>query len=110
WIRNLMAAGGIEAEQQAGFETAEAAADAFKASGAQIVCICSSDAVYADMAVETAKALRAAGAKQVLMAGRPGDGKADLRAAGIDQFIFAGQDMVALLTALQKDLGVPPVS
>ena len=101
-----MAAGGIEAEQQAGFETAQAAADGLTASGAMIACICSSDTIYADMAVDAAKALKAAGAAKVLVAGRPGDAETDLTAAGVDGFVFAGQDMVALLTSLQKDLGV----
>ncbi|MEO1206118.1 MAG: methylmalonyl-CoA mutase family protein [Pseudomonadota bacterium] len=106
WIKNLMAAGGIEAEQHAGFETADAAVDGFKQSGATIACICSSDAIYADMAVSAAGALKAGGAAKVLMAGRPGEAEADLKAAGVDGFVFAGQDMVALLSALQKDLGV----
>lgn len=106
WIKNLMAAGGILAEQQPGFETAQEAADAFKASGAAIAVIASSDAVYADMAADAAKALKAAGAKKVLLAGRPGDLEAALKDAGVDGFIAAGQDMVALLGELQQDLGV----
>ncbi len=106
WIKNLMAAGGIVAEQQPGFESAQAAADAFKASGATIAVIASSDDVYAEMAADAAKALKAAGARKVLLAGRPGDLEAALKAAGVDGFIAAGQDMVALLAGLQSDLGI----
>lgn len=107
WTRNLLAAGGVEAVQQAGYETADAAADDFKANGAPVAVICSSDDVYAEMAVATAQALKAAGAKKVLVAGRPGDLEGALREAGVDGFIFAGQDMVALLTELQRDVGIP---
>ena len=104
WVRNLLAAGGIEAAQQDGFASAEDAAAAFKASGAVAACISSSDALYAEHAAATAKALKAAGAKIVLLAGRPGELEADLKAAGVDDFVFAGQDVLALLTSLQDKL------
>ena len=45
---------------------------AFKASGAKLACLCSSDEVYAEQAAEAAKALAAAGAT-VHLAGRPGE-------------------------------------
>ena len=64
--------------------------------------IASSDALYAAHAVETARALKAAGATHIALAGRPGDLEAPLKAAGVDRFIFAGQDMVATLTQLQQ--------
>ena len=86
-------------------EATAAAADAFKASGFTAACICSSDAIYAEQAEATAKALKAAGAKLVLMAGRAGDREAALKAAGVDQFLFAGADAVATLADLQKKLG-----
>lgn len=105
WIKNYLAAGGIESLISDGFESAEAAAAAFKTSGASAACICSSDAVNATLAEPTARALKAAGAKLVLMAGRPGDNEAALRAAGVDQFLFAGADAIAVLTDLQTKLG-----
>jgi methylmalonyl-CoA mutase len=39
------------------------------------------------------------------MAGRPGDHEAALKAAGVDQFLFAGQDAVTILRDLQEKLG-----
>jgi len=104
WIRNLLAAGGIDAAQHPGFATTEEAAEAFKANGARAACICSSDAVYAELAVATAAALKAAGAQCVMLAGKPGDLEDDLKSAGIDGFIFAGQDVLAMLTELQHKL------
>jgi len=87
-----------------GYKTPEDAAAAFKDSGATAACICSFDAINATLAEPTAKALKAAGAKLVLMAGRPGDNEAALKTAGVDQFLFAGTDAVATLKALQEKL------
>ena len=70
---------------------------AFKASGAQLVCLCSSDEVYADHAAATAQALHAAGAPHIYLAGRPGKLEATLRSAGVQDFIFAGVDALAIL-------------
>jgi methylmalonyl-CoA mutase len=104
WIKNYLAAGGIAAAMTDGYPNAEAAAAAFKASGLHAACICSSDAVNAEHAEATARALKAAGARLVLMAGRPGERQAALEAAGVDQFLFAGADAVATLADLQKKL------
>ena len=104
WMKNLLAAGGIEAIASEGFASAEEARDAFKASGARIACICSSDDVYADMAEDAAQELKQAGALHVLLAGRPGEQEPRLKSAGVDGFVFAGQDMVAFLGTLQDDL------
>jgi len=105
WIKNLLAAGGIDVVSNDGFENAEAAVAAFKSSGAKSACICSSDALYNDHAEPTAKALKAAGANLVLMAGKPGDGEADYKAAGVDQFLFAGLAVITTLGDLLKKTG-----
>jgi methylmalonyl-CoA mutase len=70
---------------------------AFKASGADLVCLCSSDKVYAGQAAAAAGALQAAGAKHIYLAGRPGEQEAALRAAGVHDFVFAGGDALAAL-------------
>ena len=70
---------------------------AFKASRAALACICSSDKVYAEQAIAAAKALQAAGAKHIYLAGRAGTQEAALRAGGINDFIFAGGDALATL-------------
>lgn len=106
WVKNYLAAGGVGSLTTDGYANAEEAAAAFKASGATAACICSSDALYAEHAEATAKALKAAGAKLLLMAGRPGEREDALRAAGVDQFLFAGADAVVTLKGLQKTLGV----
>jgi methylmalonyl-CoA mutase len=74
-----------------------ALAAAFRASGTVLACLCSTDKVYAQQAAAAAKALQAAGAKHIYLAGRPGEQEATLRAAGINDFVFAGGDALATL-------------
>jgi methylmalonyl-CoA mutase len=70
---------------------------AFKASGAALACLCSSDKIYAEQAIAAARALQAAGAKHIYLAGRAGEQEAALRAAGVSDFIVAGGDALATL-------------
>ena len=74
-----------------------AIAAAFKTSGAALACLCSSDKIYTEQAIAAAKALQAAGAKHIYLAGRPGEQEPALRAAGVNDFIFAGGDALATL-------------
>jgi methylmalonyl-CoA mutase len=106
WMRNYLAAGGIETITSAPLHSSADAGKASAASGASIACLCSSDQVYAELAEATAGALKQAGATQVLLAGRPKEQEEALKAAGVDAFIFAGNDAVATLTDLHKALRV----
>ncbi len=54
-----------------------------------------------------AKALRAAGAKHIYLAGRPGEREAAFTAAGIGSFIYVGCDVVAMLKAAHAVLAIP---
>ncbi len=67
-----------------------------------MACLCSSDALYGEHAEAVAAALAAAGARRVLLAGRPGENPP----AGVDGFVFAGGDAVAVLTSLLDEIGV----
>ena len=106
WIRNFLATGGIEAITSEPLHNSSDAGKAFADSGAAIACICSSDKVYGELGEATAGVLKQAGARQVLLAGRPKDQEAALKAAGVDQFVSAGGDAIATLTGLHKALGV----
>lgn len=97
FAKNLFEAGGIEAIGNDGFSSAEAAAAAFSASGATIACLCSSDQFYGEIGPNVASALAAAGARHIYVAGRPIEGEAALRAAGVGEFIYAGCDVPALI-------------
>jgi len=97
FAKSFFETGGIEAIDTQGFTDPAALTAAFKACGAATACLCSSDKVYAGHAVAAAKALQAAGAKHIYLAGRPGEQEAALRAAGVGDFIFAGGDTLATL-------------
>ncbi|MGM4906630.1 methylmalonyl-CoA mutase family protein [Tardiphaga sp. 866_E4_N2_1] len=97
FAKSFFETGGIEALDSDGFSDPAALAKAWKASGAALVCICSSDKLYAGQAAPAAKALKAAGAKHIYLAGRPGDLEAPLRDAGVRDFIIAGGDALAML-------------
>jgi methylmalonyl-CoA mutase len=106
WMRNFLAAGGIDAAASDNLHASAAAGKAFADSGTTVACICSSDAVYSELAEATVGALKAAGARHVLLAGRPGGQETALRAAGVDSFVYSGCDAVETLTMLHKTLGV----
>ncbi|MFG2194138.1 methylmalonyl-CoA mutase family protein [Streptomyces sp. NPDC048639] len=100
---NLFQAGGIEPVPA---EDGRPLAESFAASGARAVCLCSSDAVYAERAEQVAAELTAAGATRIQLAGRPGEKRSAYEAAGIGTFLYAGADAVAALTAALDDMGV----
>jgi methylmalonyl-CoA mutase len=106
WAWNFLAAGGIEGLNSDGYKDAQAASEAFKTSGTDVACLCSSDEIYAQEGVAAVQALKASGARHILMAGKPGEAEAALRAAGVDAFLFAGQDAVAVLKELHNTMGV----
>lgn len=97
FAKSLFEAGGIQAIDSEGFTDPNELAAAFKASGAALACVCSSDKVYAEHAEAAAKALQTAGARHIYLAGRPAEAEAALRAAGITGFVFAGSDVLATL-------------
>jgi methylmalonyl-CoA mutase len=106
YAKNFFEAGGIEAITNDGFASRDELAAAFKASGATLACLCSSDNVYASEAEAAAKILRATGAKRIYLAGRPGDREAALAAAGVGGFIYVGCDVLAILKAAHGELGL----
>jgi methylmalonyl-CoA mutase len=106
WIRNLLAAGGIDVIPTDGFSDTGVLGNDFAQSGAKVACICSNDDNYENLGDAAAQALRTAGATHVLLAGKPGDHEKSLRAAGVDEFLYAGIDVLAELKALHEKLGV----
>jgi methylmalonyl-CoA mutase len=106
WIRNLLAAGGIDALTNDGFTNSADTGKAFSESGAAIVCICGSDETYGQMVEATASLLKQAGADRVYVAGRPGDNEAGWRQAGVDAFLYAGIDVLSALSEIHATLDV----
>ncbi|MFJ9349454.1 methylmalonyl-CoA mutase family protein [Streptomyces sp. NPDC101237] len=86
---NLFQAGGIETVTEGSFEE----------SGAAEAVLCSSDALYAEQAEQAARSLKASGAGHVFLAGRG-------EYAGVDAYVFAGCDAVAVLSETLDRMGV----
>jgi len=97
FAKNFFEAGGIEA--------VDGEAASLKSAGAALACLCSSDKIYEKEAAKAAEALKTAGARQIYLAGRPGEREAALRAAGVQTFIYDGCDALATLTAAYDILG-----
>ncbi|MEV4441196.1 methylmalonyl-CoA mutase, partial [Streptomyces sp. NPDC049577] len=104
---NLLQAGGIEPVHEPASVDADSAGAALAAAGADIACLCSSDALYAEQAEALAAALKQAGATRILLAGKPrGEQREAYLRAGVDEFVFAGGDAVAVLSSLLDHMGV----
>ncbi|MBV8473152.1 MAG: methylmalonyl-CoA mutase [Hyphomicrobiales bacterium] len=107
FARELFEAGGLATDADAaGAETAEEAAARFAASGASIACLCGDDQSYADKGEHFAAVLKRAGARYVILAGKPGEREEAWRAAGVDDFVFAGCDALGALERVYRRLGV----
>lgn len=99
FARNLLQAGGIETPEAGPTESSVEVAEAFRASDAPVAVLCSTDALYAERASDAVAALRAAGARLVLLAG-----KADVR--GVDGQLAAGCDALAVIESVYTALEV----
>jgi methylmalonyl-CoA mutase len=98
FARNLFEAGGFAPAASEPLASLEEVGQAFKASGARLAAICSSDAVYADSAEGAARALKQAHCTRVYLMGRPDPARRDAwQAAGVDEFVYAGADVLDVL-------------
>ncbi len=102
----FMNAGGVAVVDNDGFATAQAAAEAFAGSGATLAVVCGSDAQYPQWVPELVPLLRQKGAREVVLAGRPGEHEAAFAQAGVGTFIFTGADVVTTLAGLLDRVGV----
>jgi methylmalonyl-CoA mutase len=91
---NLFQAGGLATPSGDG-------AGGLAAAGTRVACICGTDKDYAESAGGLASELRAAGATQVWLAGKP-----ELAVDGVDGYVFAGCDALSVLRTVHEELGV----
>jgi methylmalonyl-CoA mutase len=104
YAQNFFAAGGIGAVPSNG--DAVWLAQALEQSGCALACLCGADKRYAAEAADAAKALKAAGVQRLYLAGKPGELEQQLRAAGVDEFIHIGVDVLASLELAHAELGL----
>jgi methylmalonyl-CoA mutase len=93
YARNLLHAGGIETVDAGPTSDDAEVVAAFRAAETPVAVLCSSDAVYAERAEAVVAALRAAGARQVLLAGTT-------LVAGLDGHLADGDDALAAYAAV----------
>jgi methylmalonyl-CoA mutase len=96
---NLFNAGGFATPDAGPTRTADEVAAKFVESGARVAVVCGSDTSYAEQAVPTVEALRAAGAERVLLAGRKSD-------ADVDGHVYVGCPALEILNDTYDFLGV----
>ncbi len=93
---NLLAAGGIEVQSAGATDGVDDVLATY--AGQQAVCLAGSDAAYADWGSDLVARLREAGARHVIVAGRPAD-------LGVDDSCVLGVDALAFLTRTREVLG-----
>ncbi len=98
FVRNALAAGGVEVAEILPAATDSDVLAGF--DGSPVVCVAGSDATYRTDGGAVIEALRGAGARWVVFAGRPGAELASL----VDDSIAAGDDVVAFLHRLRGRL------
>ncbi len=104
---NLLAAGGVGVlGADTAYATLEAMTLAYQASGTRVAALCGTDEAYTHDGAAAARALKTAGCDWLVLAGKPGEAEADLRAGGVDQFVFVGQDALGALASVHAALGI----
>ena len=101
FAKSLFESGGIEAVEGSG----DTLMKRFAESGATLVCLCSSDKVYATEAASAVKALGAAGGSHIYLAGKPGGHDKAWEDEGIGNFLHPGCDMLGMLQDAYESLG-----
>jgi methylmalonyl-CoA mutase len=92
---NLFQAGGLDTPSGDGVA-------GLTGAGTTVACICGTDRDYAESAATLAADLRAAGATQVWLAGKPSQA-----VDGVDGYVYAGCDALDVLRTVHEQLGVP---
>jgi methylmalonyl-CoA mutase len=103
FARNLLHAGGIDTVDAGPTATVQELAAAYAAAATPVAVLCATDALYAERGADAVTALRSAGARYVLLAGR-----AEL--PGLDGHLAAGGDAVAVLDGVWAALGGAPTA
>lgn len=97
---NLFAAGGIATVTAGPTDGVQAVVDAYRAADTPaVVCLTGPDALYAGWGADLVPALRDAGARHVVVAGKP-----DAVSADVDDTCAAGLDALAFLRRTREEL------
>ncbi|WP_460435201.1 methylmalonyl-CoA mutase family protein [Angustibacter speluncae] len=97
FCRNLFAGGGVATPEAGPTDDVEAVVAAFREASTPVAVLCSGDALYDERAEATAAALHEAGARVVLLAGRPAE-----PVPGVDGLVHAGCDALAAIDLVHR--------
>ncbi len=106
FTRGFFQTGGFTVEAGRFYADPSEVVDAALQSGARTAVIVGLDTTYQEQAVATARALKEAGVRTVILAGKPKDMIDELNAAGVGVFVHARCDAHAVLTKLARSKGV----
>lgn len=99
---NLLAAGGIAVDVAGPTANADELVAAY--DGQPVVCLAGSDPTYAEWAPAAITALRDAGARWVILAGKPGISTGSITEASVDDSCAMGVDALAFLNRTREHL------
>jgi methylmalonyl-CoA mutase len=97
FARNLLHAGGIDTVDAGPTQAVDDVVAAFRKAETPVAVLCSSDKLYADRAAAVVAALRDAGARHVLLAGKA-------QVDGLDGHLYAGGDALAVLNGVLEEV------
>jgi methylmalonyl-CoA mutase len=100
---NFFSVAGFDIIDNNGFATVEEGVDAAVKAKADIIVLCSSDDEYPALAPQAVAAAKGKGI--LVLAGYPKPIVDELKAAGIEHFIYAGQNVLEALEEYQKLMG-----
>ena len=106
FAKNFFEAGGIEAVTNDGFASRDAMIAAFKASGAKLACLCSSDRSMRPRPPTPPRRWRRPAPRTSISPAARANSKPRCKAAGVQDFIFVGCDVLATLRARTASLGI----
>jgi len=96
----VLAAGGISV-QAVGPDLSDADLSQFA-----VAVLCGTPDHIAGAGAVAVAAVKQAGVARIVVAGKPGDHESELAAAGVDEYVHRGSDIVTLLRGLHRVLGV----
>jgi len=102
FAQNLFGCAGFEIKTSNGYDSIETASKELTDEPGDIYVLCSSDADYPELIGLFSKHFSNKGI--LVLAGKPGDRTDEYQKAGIDHFIYSGQNIPEFLKAIQDEL------
>jgi methylmalonyl-CoA mutase len=108
YAKSFFETAGLPTVTQDAGDPPEAAAvrAALAESGATIACLCSSDTLYSERGADALAALPGSDLARTYVAARPGELADSLLASGADELVYAGCDVLEVLTRTLDVVGV----